>query len=154
VPLFQLNWGIFWAALSALLVALGIWGFWRAASSTMRRWRAKLCDPNYLLEQAFHGEKAFKPAAPLDEHTSLEDLKREYGALRDIERAASKALAIRTSDDAQASREQVIDAVVNVFTAGGITEDEMHVMINQANRQQAKPLAAPAAKLKDGPAKR
>ena len=151
MPLFQLNWGVFWAVLSALLVALGTWGFWRAASLTMRRWRAKLSDPNYLLEQAFHGKKAFKPAAPLDEHTSIEDLKRQYGALRDVERAASKALAISTRDNAQASREQVINAAVNAFTAGGLTEDEMHTMINDANRRQTEP---PAAKLNDGPAKR
>ncbi len=149
MPLSQFNWSVFWAVLCALLAALGIYGLWGAASTTIQRWRAKLRDPNYLIHQAFQGKKAFKPAAPLDEHTSVEELKREYSALRDLERATSKTLAISTRDDAQASRDDVIDAAVNAFTAGGITEDEMHAMINEANRRLSKPIVAPSAKPKD-----
>ena len=112
-----------------------IWGCWRTASSAIQRRRARVRDPNYLIDQAFQGKHAFEPAAPLDQRTAVEDLKREYAALQGVERAATRAVAIATRDNPQASREQIIDAAVNAFTIGAFTQEEMDAMIVEANRR-------------------
>lgn len=93
---------------------------------------SKVSSPDYLINQAFQGKNAFKPAAPLNE-LSVDELKGEYQALRDIEKALTKRLALETRDNPSASREQVIDAAVNAFTAGAFTEEEMQAMIREAN---------------------
>ncbi len=98
----------------------------------MRARAAKVSSPDYLINQAFQGKNAFKPAAPLNE-LSVDELKGEYQALRDIEKALTKRLALETRDNPSASREQVIDAAVNAFTAGAFTEEEMQAMIREAN---------------------
>jgi hypothetical protein len=127
----EFNWGVFWALLTVLAIVastLALRALWRA----MRARAAKVSSPGYLINQAFHGKHAFKPAAPLNE-LSVDELKREYQALRDVEKALSKRLALETRDNPSASREQVIDAAVSAFTAGAFTKEEMEAMIREAN---------------------
>jgi hypothetical protein len=127
----EFSWGVFWALLAVLAIVVSTLAFpalWRA----MRAWAAKVGSPGHLINQAFQGKHAFKPAAPLNE-LSVDELKREYQALRDVEKALSKRLALETRDNPSASREQVIDAAVSAFTAGAFTREEMEAMIREAN---------------------
>jgi hypothetical protein len=127
----EFNWGVFWALLAVLAIVvstLALPALWRA----MRAGAAKVGSPGHLINQAFQGKRAFKPAAPLNE-LSVDELKREYQALRDVEKALSKRLALETRDNPSASREQVIDAAVSAFTAGAFTREEMEAMIREAN---------------------
>lgn len=126
----EFNWGVFWALLAVLAIVvttLTLRSLWRA----IRR-SAKMNSPDYMINQAFHGNRAFKPAAPLDE-LNVDELKREYQALRDVEKDVSKKVAFETRDNPSASREQMIDAAVNAFTAGAFTREEMEAMIREAN---------------------
>jgi hypothetical protein len=125
------NWGVFWALLAILAIVvtlLALRAFWRAVRARL----AKINSPDYLINQAFQGKRAFKPAGPLDE-LSADELKREYLALRDVEKALSKRVALETRDNPSASREQMIDAAVNAFTTGAFTAEEMEAMIREAN---------------------
>ena len=127
----EFNWGVFWALLAVLAIAvstLAVAAIWRA----MRARAAKVGSPDHLINQAFQGKHAFKPAAPLNE-LSVDELKREYQALRDVEKAASKRLALETRNNPSAPREQVIDAAVSAFTAGALTREEMEAMVREAN---------------------
>jgi hypothetical protein len=127
----EFNWGVFWALLAVLAIVvstLALPALWRA----MRARAAKVGSPGHLFNQAFQGKHAFKPAAPLNE-LSVDELKREYQALRDVEKALSKRVALETRDNPSASREQVIDAAVSAFTAGAFTREEMEAMIREAN---------------------
>jgi len=127
----EFNWGVFWALLAGLAIlvsALAVRALWRAMNARA----ARASDPGHLINQAFHGKRSFKQAAPLGE-LSVDELKREYEALRDVERALTKKIALEAKESPSASREQVIDAAVNAFTAGGFTREEMEAMIREAN---------------------
>ncbi|HXY23664.1 MAG TPA: hypothetical protein VEI73_03385 [Candidatus Acidoferrum sp.] len=130
----EFNWGVFWALLAVLAIvvgALAIRALWRA----MHARAAKVSSPEYLINEAFQGKRPFKPAPPLEE-LSVDELKREYQALRDLETALTKKMALETRDNPSASREQVIDAAVNAFTAGAFTKEEMEAMIREANARK------------------
>ena len=130
----KFNWGVFWSLLAVsaiVLTTLALRALWRA----IRARAARTNSSGYLINQAFQGKRAFKPGAPLDE-LSVDELKREYQALREMEKALSKKLAFETRDNPNASREQMIDAAVSAFTAGAFTEEEMQAMIREADARK------------------
>lgn len=127
----EFNWGVFWALLAVVAIVVIIVAL-RALWRIIRARAAKINSPDHLINQAFQGKRAFRPGAPLNE-LSLDELKREYQALRDTEKALSKRLALETKDNPSASREQMIDAAVSAFTAGAFTREEMEAMIREAN---------------------
>ncbi len=135
----EFNWSVFWALPAVFAIVLATFALrllWRVASAALRSRIAKVNSPEYLIDQAFQGKHAFKPAPPLDERAEIEELKREYEALRDVEKTATKTHALATRDNPGASREQMIDAAVNAFTAGAFTKQEMEAMIREANARK------------------